>query len=161
VCATVHARRPRDSPQARALHNAGVIGDTLVATGIARFDMTTEDGGAAGLDRRHDTALGGRHRHTRLCAIRIAVAAEHVRHFERRRVHGARALEVRGRWRFRCDRTWEPIERTRRCTHFDRCDPQIARRRGQTAMAEQQLNRPDVRTGFKEMYSKCMTGHAD
>src|SRR5713101_7735412 len=30
---------------------AGVIGDALVATGIARFDMTAEDGGAARLDR--------------------------------------------------------------------------------------------------------------
>jgi hypothetical protein len=48
------------------------------------------------------------------------------------------------------------LKRTRGRTHFDRRDPQIARRRGQTAMAEQQLNRPDVRTGFKKMYSKDM-----
>jgi hypothetical protein len=67
---------------------AGVIRDALVTTGVALFDMPAEHGGAARLDRGHDAPLGGRQRPADLLPIGIAVAAEDVRHFERRAIHG-------------------------------------------------------------------------
>src|SRR2546422_279728 len=62
---------------------AGVIRDALVSTGVALFDMAAERGGAARLDRGHDAPLGGCERSASLLTIRVAIAAEDVRHFER------------------------------------------------------------------------------
>ena len=135
---------------------AGVIRDALVATRVALFDMAAERGGAARLDRGHDAPLGGRQRPAGLLTIGVAVAAEDVRHFERRAIHGAARSEVRGRRRRRlgCDGAREPVQRTRRRTDLDRGNPQIARGGRQTAMAEQQLNGADVGAGFQEMDGK-------
>jgi hypothetical protein len=66
---------------------AGVIGDALVPTRVALFDMATERGGAARLDRGHHAPLRGRERGGRLASIGLAVAAEDVRHFERAATH--------------------------------------------------------------------------
>lgn len=59
---------------------AAVEGDAPVAALIARFDVPTERGGAAQLDRRHDAALRGRQRRV-LGTIGLAVATEDIRHF--------------------------------------------------------------------------------
>ena len=91
VPASTHARAFQRLTLGTMPIRAGVIGDALVSTPIALFDMAAERGGAARLDRRHDAALGGRQGPPRLSAIRVAVAAEDVRHFERRAIHGAAA----------------------------------------------------------------------
>jgi hypothetical protein len=51
--------------------------------------MPAAGSGPAGFDRGHDAPLGGRQRRAGLRAIGVAVAAEDVRHFERRAIHGA------------------------------------------------------------------------
>jgi hypothetical protein len=88
---------------------AGVIRDALVPTRVALFDMAAERGGAARLDRRHDAPLSGRQGPVGLLTIGVAVAAEDVRHFERRPVHDRARSEVlkRDRWRRRRKGTWE------------------------------------------------------
>jgi hypothetical protein len=70
---------------------AGVIRDALVATGVARLDMAAARSGAARLDRGHDARLRARRRHAGVSSIGVARAAEDVRHFERRAIHGAAA----------------------------------------------------------------------
>ena len=127
---------------------AGIIGDALVATRRARFDMPTEDGGAARLDRGHDASLGGRQRGTGCGTIGVAVAAEDIRHLQRRTIHerastGGRGGAI-GRWR----RMWKQVERARGRTDLRRGDPQIAGGGLETAMAEEQLNRAQVGAGF-------------
>ncbi len=59
---------------------AAVEGDAPVAALIACFDVPSERGGAAQLDRRHDTALSGRQRCV-LGTIGLTVATEYIRHF--------------------------------------------------------------------------------
>ena len=56
--------------------------------------MTTENGGAAELDRRHDTPLGRRQRGAMLLTIGFTVAAEDVRHFQLGTVHQPSGLVV-------------------------------------------------------------------
>src|SRR5439155_15020757 len=132
---------------------AGVIRDALMATGVALFHMPTEYSSAARLDRGHDPPMGGRRRYAGLLPIGVAVAAEDIRHFECRAIHGTRRSEVlRGRRRGRgCDGAREPIKGTPRRTHRDRGNAEVARGGRQTAMAEEQLNGADVSAGFKEV----------
>ena len=47
----------RQLPITGSAHKTAVVGDALVATVRAGLDMTTEDNGAAVLDRRHDLEL--------------------------------------------------------------------------------------------------------
>jgi hypothetical protein len=118
---------------------AGVIGDALVATGVALFDMPAERSGAARLDGGHHAPMGGGRRHAGLLPISVAVAAEDVRHFESRAIHEGRRSEVlRGwRWGLGRDRAREPVKGTGGRTHLDRRNPEIARGGRQTAMAKQ------------------------
>jgi hypothetical protein len=84
------------SPEARAPHNAGVIGDALVATRLALFDMAAEPGGTTPLDRGHHAPLGRRQRGTGGGTIGLAVAAEDIRHLQRRTGHERVSLGRRG-----------------------------------------------------------------
>ena len=124
--------------------------------GVTPIEMPPERGGAARLDRGHDAPLGGGQRAAGLLPIGVAVAAENIRHFECRAIHGTRRSEVlRGRRRgLGCDRAREPIKGTPRRTHLDRGNSEVARGGRQTAMAEEQLNGTDVSAGFKEMDGK-------
>ena len=55
---------------------------------IAAFEVAAESGRAAHLDGGHDAPLRRRHRRAMLLSIGFSVAAEHVRHFQLRTVHG-------------------------------------------------------------------------
>jgi hypothetical protein len=66
---------------------AAVVSIALVAAAIALFDMAAEGGGPAQLDRTHDAPLGCRQRPIMLIAVRFAVAAKDVRHFNLRAIH--------------------------------------------------------------------------
>ena len=62
---------------------------------FAPLDVAAEGGGPAGLDRAHDPPVGGRQRPLVRLAIGLAVAAEDVRHRERRPGHRAGAPDQR------------------------------------------------------------------
>ena len=55
---------------------------------VALLEMAAESGGAAHLDGRHDAPLRRGHRRAMLLSIGFAVAAEDIRHFEFRALHG-------------------------------------------------------------------------
>src|ERR1700748_1617302 len=63
---------------------AGIVGTADQPAVAALFDMPTEHRRATSLDRRHDTPLDP----TEMCAMaptkRLAVAAEDIRHLQRR-----------------------------------------------------------------------------
>ena len=70
---------------------AAVVRDSLDAALIALFEMAAERGRAAHLDGRHDASLCRGHRRAMLLSIGFSVAAEHVRHFQLRTLHGPAA----------------------------------------------------------------------
>ena len=125
---------------------AAVVAGALVTTAVAPLEMTAESGRAAHLDRGHDAPLCSGQRRTMLLTIGFAVAAEDVRHFQLRAIHGARRLEVLGRGGLglQGNRARQQIERARCRAHFAGGDAQIFCCGGQAAMAEQQLNGADV-----------------
>ena len=73
---------------------AAVVAGPLVTAAVAALEMTAESCRAAHLDRGHDAPLSRRHRRAMLFTIGFAVAAEDVRHFQLRAIHGARRLEA-------------------------------------------------------------------
>ena len=136
---------------------AGVVRRRAGGHSVALLDMPAERGGAARLDRGHDAPLRGRQRRAGVLTIGVAVAAEHVRHLQRRAIHDARRSEVLrvARATAPADGTWEQVQRARRSQQtLRRGDAQIAGGGRQTAMAEQQLNRADVGAGFQEVDGK-------
>ena len=76
---------------------ATIEGVAFMAALVTSLQVTAEDSGAAHLDGGHDAALPNRHRRAMLLSIGFSVAAEHVRHFQLRTVHGPalRNTEVR------------------------------------------------------------------
>ena len=50
----------------------------------------------------------------------------------------------------------EQVERTGGGAHFAGGDPQVSSGGRQAAVAEQQLNGPDIGAGFQQMNSKCV-----
>ena len=67
-----------------------------MAAPVALFEMAAESGGAADLDRSHDAALRDGQRRAMLLTIGGAVAAEDIRHFELRAIHGPAAQKYWG-----------------------------------------------------------------
>ncbi len=67
---------------------AGAVTDTLVAALIALFEVPAEGRGPAHLDRSHDAPLPYGHRRAMLFPIGFAVAAEDIRYFQLRTIHG-------------------------------------------------------------------------
>ena len=61
---------------------AGVIGDRAVRAVLTGLDMTTERGGPAQLDRRHDAALDAAEMTVMGEAIGMTMAAEDIRHLQ-------------------------------------------------------------------------------
>ena len=74
---------------------AAVEGVPLVAAIIAAFKMAAQSGGPAQFDGRHDAPLPGGQRRAMSCAVCCAVAAEHIRHFQLRTIHGPRVQKCR------------------------------------------------------------------
>jgi hypothetical protein len=76
-------RCPRRALAFRAMAvAAGIIGDTNEAAFRAALDMAAERRGPARLDRAHDATLGSTKMTGMGLAIRLAVAAEDVRHLQ-------------------------------------------------------------------------------
>jgi hypothetical protein len=86
----------------------------------ALLDVAAERGGATLLDSRHDTPFDPAEMGAAIVPERLAVAAEHVRHLQRR-TH--RPASVRGR-----DLKSQPVERTRRAADGAGGDLRVARR---------------------------------
>jgi fructose-1,6-bisphosphatase/inositol monophosphatase family enzyme len=55
---------------------------------VAAFEVAAENGRAAHLNGGHDAPLSHGHRRAMLLSISFSVAAEHVRHFQLRAIHG-------------------------------------------------------------------------
>lgn len=94
-----------------------------------------------------------------LLTIGVAVAAENVRHFQLRAIHGGRWLEMLG-WSgldLHGDRARQQIKRARCRAHFAGRDAEIFCCGRQTAMAEQQLDGANVGARFKQVNRKGMT----
>lgn len=75
-----------------------IEGDALVTALIALLDVTAKRCGSAEFDCGHDATLCRARRRAMLLAIGVAVAAEHVRHFQPRpgpSVSKLRSVEVR------------------------------------------------------------------
>ena len=64
----------------------------FLATLITAFEVAAQGGCAAHLDGGHDAPLRHRHGRAMLLSISFSVAADHVRHFQLRTVHGGAAL---------------------------------------------------------------------
>jgi hypothetical protein len=60
---------------------------------VAAFEVAAENGRAAHLNGGHDAPLSHGHRRAMLLSISFSVAAEHVRHFQLRAIHGGQRLE--------------------------------------------------------------------
>ena len=73
---------------------AAIVGNALVATGIALFNMAAKSSGAALLDGAHGAQLPAAQRIGMLLTVGRSVPAKDVRHFEWQRGH-----PVAQRWR--------------------------------------------------------------
>ena len=84
--------------------------------GVAPLQVTAQGGGATGLDGLHHATLRTGQRRIVLGAIRLAIAAQYMRHLQGGPLHGWQRSEVLGwgcrlRWR---QRVRQQIQRTRR-----------------------------------------------
>jgi hypothetical protein len=66
--------------------STGVVGDALMAAGVALLDMTAQGGGATQFDSAHGAQLPAAERIDMRLPIGGTEAAEDIRHFERWRV---------------------------------------------------------------------------
>src|SRR5712692_10039011 len=92
---------------------AAVVPNTRVPAAVALLDMAAEGGGPAPLNGGHNPPLNRREGRTDLVTIGSAVAAEHVRHRQRRAIHRSAPSEIlrRGRRRRWRDRARKQVER--------------------------------------------------
>jgi hypothetical protein len=70
---------------------AGSVANALVAARVALFDLTAQGRGPAHFDGDHDAPLRCGHRPAMLFPIGFGVAAEYIRHFPLRAIHGRAA----------------------------------------------------------------------
>src|SRR3954470_8288309 len=113
-----------------------IIGDANETALRAALDMAAERRGAACLDRTHDAPFGAAEMAGVPLTVRLAVAAEDVRHLERGHDRPASV--------WRRFRQLQPVERANRVADRGRCDLGITRRSRQMLMAEQH---PGLRRG--------------
>src|SRR4051794_40166695 len=132
---------------------ARIIGDANETARRAALDMAAERRGAARLDCAHDAPFSAAEMAGVPLAIRLAVAAEYIRHLERGHDRPASV------WR-RCHDV-QPVERADRVTDRGRCDLGITCRGRQMLMAEQHLDRADIGAGFEQMGGKAVTQRMD
>src|SRR6266852_9679100 len=122
---------------------AAVVPHARVSTVVALFDMAAEGGRPTLLNGSHHAPLSRRECRTDLVTISRAMAAEHLRHGQRRTIHRPAPSEMLGRGRRRRgrDRTRQQVERACRGADLTGRDAQVASGCRQTAMAEEELNR--------------------
>ena len=85
ACRSANHVRPRRALAFWAMAVAtGVVGDAEEIAFGAALDMTAELGGTACFDRRHYTTLDSAEMTGMLLTIRLAVAAEDIRHLQSR-----------------------------------------------------------------------------
>ncbi len=88
TCVTATARPATVTVPVRAAASGfGVVPDARVRTAVARLDVAAARGGAAGLDGGHHAPVRDGQRRPGLGTIGLAMAAEHVRHGQRRAIH--------------------------------------------------------------------------
>jgi hypothetical protein len=121
--------------------------------------MAAESGCPAHYDGGHDTPLPCGHRRAMLFAVGFAIATEHVRHFHLRAIHKPRRSKMLRRCGLglKGNRTRQQVKGTRCRTYFASGDPQVAGRGSEAAVAEQQLNRADIGTGFEHVNGEGMS----
>ena len=126
------------SPLTITSHMAGVVGDALVSARVTLLDMSTASGRAARFDGGHHALLRQRECRTAQGTIGVAVAAEDVRHLQRRTVHERASAG----WRRDGSRRgplgpWEQVERAGGRADLRGGDAKIPGGRLETAMAEE------------------------
>jgi hypothetical protein len=125
-----------------------IVGDANEATVIALLDMAAERCGATDLDGGHDAALVGREPTALRGPERLAVAAEDIRHLQRR-AHGSQLLG-----RDHLER--EPIEWARRPGDQAGGDLGVTGGRFQLAVAEHHLDDANVGPALQQVGGKAV-----
>ncbi|MGY3361715.1 hypothetical protein ACVWZK_008378 [Bradyrhizobium sp. GM0.4] len=126
----------------------GVVGNAGGTAVIALLDMATEHSRPACRDRAHHAPFDTAEMLGTGSPKRFAMAAEDLRHFQNRS-HQVRSAG----WH---DLQAEPIQRTWRIADSLGGDLGIARRAGQTGMAEQHLDDAHVGPVLQEMGRECV-----
>jgi hypothetical protein len=74
--------------------STGVEGGALVTAGVTLLQVAAQGGGAAEFDGTHHAPLSAREGSSVLLPVRRTVAAEDIRHFELRTLHGPAGSEI-------------------------------------------------------------------
>src|SRR3954471_23464559 len=127
-CARNCGHRDRQLPITGFAHKARIIGDTNETALGAALDMAAQRRGATRLDRAHNAPFGAAEVAGMRLAVRLAVAAEDVRHLERGHDWPSSV--------WRRFRQLQPVERAGRIADHGRCDLGIACRGRQMLMTE-------------------------
>ena len=119
----------------------------------ALFGVAAERVRPAGLDRRHDAALDAAEMRSVGATERIAVAAEDIRHLQRR-AHRRRS----GGWRHlqpqAVERAWRAADRAGGDLGVARCGVHVA-------MAKQRLDNADVGAALQQVGRKAVAQRVD
>lgn len=126
----------------------GVVGEPGGTAVVALLDVAAKHSRPACRDRAHDAPLGAAQMSGTSLPKRFAVAAEDIRHFQNR------SHQVRSAGRH--DLQAEPVKWTWGITDGLCGDLGIARRAGQTGMAEQHLDDAYVGTVLQQMGRECV-----
>jgi len=132
---------------------ARVIGNALMLATVAPLQVTAQGGGATGFDGLHHAALRARQGRIVLDTIRLAIAAQHVRHLQGGPLHGKKRLKVLGRG---CRLRWwqrvrQQIQWARGRTDLRDGDTQVACSCRQRSVSHLQLDRAQVLPGLQQM----------
>ena len=123
---------------------AGIVGDADRPAGAAALNMAAEFGRPAQLDRAHHTPLEASERTVMNLPIRLAVAAEDIRHLQSRR-HGAASSDGRHHLDVQL------VERALCAPNEAVRDLGVPRRARQVVVAEQHLDDADVGSALQQM----------
>lgn len=127
----------------------GIVGHADRPAGPAALDMAAQFGGPAQLDGAHRTALDASEMTVMSLPIRLAMAAEDIRHLQSRR-HGRN----RSARRYYLD--VQPVEQARCAPDEAVRDLGIAPRRGQIVVAEQHLDNANVGAVLQQMRGEAV-----
>ncbi len=119
---------------------AGVVRDSLMPALVTLIPVAAQRCCPAQLDGTHGASLLRRHAGAMRLPVFCAVAAEDIRHFQRRPRHDYR-LRIRG--------IGQRVQRAAGRTNSTGSNVRIQRCRLQAVMAEQHLNDPYIRPGFQ------------
>ncbi|CAH1696710.1 hypothetical protein CHELA1G11_60027 [Hyphomicrobiales bacterium] len=133
---------------------AGIIGHADRPAGAAAIDMAAEFGGPAQFDGAHHAALDASEMTVMNLPIRLAMAAEDIRHLQSRR-HG------RNRSTGRHHLDVQPVERACRAPDQTVRDFGVARRRGKIVVAKQHLDDADIGAVLQQMGGEAVSERVD